>query len=157
MRVLAVGVGASDIALAECVLQGAESAFAIGDLPDEIWHALSQTNGEAATGRERCRSVPTTTVSARTGSGGSCCSPAASGGSCIHLTTGATAIEIAEKLVLSLATVRSHIRSILRKLEVSSQLAAVAIAQGHPVRPTEAEHDRSLRLSQQAAAGAPQR
>jgi DNA-binding NarL/FixJ family response regulator len=74
-----------------------------------------------------------------------------------HLTTGATAIEIAEKLVLSLATVRSHIRSILRKLEVSSQLAAVAIAQGHPVRPSENDHDRAQRLSQQGAASAPPR
>jgi len=32
--------------------------------------------------------------------------------------------------VVSLTTVRSHIRSILRKLNVNSQLAAVAIANG---------------------------
>ncbi len=156
IRVLAVGVGASDIALAECVLQGAESAFALGELPDEIGHALSQGNGE----------------SARADSGGAPCEHGSQRADRLgrlllltrserrvlyHLTTGATAIEIAENLVLSLATVRSHIRSILRKLEVSSQLAAVAIAQGHPTRPVEPEHDRNLRLSQQAGAGVPQR
>jgi len=43
---------------------------------------------------------------------------------------GASATEIAEQLSVSLATVRSHIRSILRKLQVSSQLAAVALANG---------------------------
>ncbi|HYA68129.1 MAG TPA: LuxR C-terminal-related transcriptional regulator [Acidimicrobiales bacterium] len=43
---------------------------------------------------------------------------------------GASATEIADQLSVSLATVRSHIRSILRKLQVSSQLAAVALANG---------------------------
>lgn len=153
MHVLAVGVGASDIALAECVLQGAESAFAISELPDELSHALSQSNGEGPRGdgtvgpcdhgtqrADRLGRLLLLTRSERR--------------VLYHLTTGATAIEIAENLVLSLATVRSHIRSILRKLEVSSQLAAVAIAQGHPVRQAETDHDRTLRLSQQAGAGA---
>jgi DNA-binding NarL/FixJ family response regulator len=44
------------------------------------------------------------------------------------LTTGRAAQDIAKELVVSLATVRSHIRSILRKLGVRSQLAAVAMA-----------------------------
>jgi DNA-binding CsgD family transcriptional regulator len=156
MRVLAVGVGASDIALAECVLQGAESAFALGELPDAMSHALMQSNGEAGRGdttggqcdnsiqrADRMGRLLLLTKSERR--------------VLYHLTTGATAIEIAENLVLSLATVRSHIRSILRKLEVSSQLAAVAIAQGHPARQVETDPDRSLRLSQQAGAVAPQR
>ena len=39
-----------------------------------------------------------------------------------------SAAEIAEQRVVSLATVRSQIRAILRKLEVTSQLAAVAMA-----------------------------
>ena len=45
-----------------------------------------------------------------------------------YLTKGKSAQDISGDLVVSLATVRSHIRSILRKLGVRSQLAAVAIA-----------------------------
>lgn len=45
-----------------------------------------------------------------------------------YLTTGGSAQEIADEIVVSLATVRSHIRSVLRKLGVRSQLAAVALA-----------------------------
>jgi DNA-binding NarL/FixJ family response regulator len=45
-----------------------------------------------------------------------------------YLTTGLAAQDIADELVVSLTTVRSHIRSILRKLDVRSQLAAVAMA-----------------------------
>lgn len=44
------------------------------------------------------------------------------------LMSGETAGEIAAQLVVSLPTVRSHIRAIMRKLGVSSQLAAVALA-----------------------------
>ncbi len=43
---------------------------------------------------------------------------------------GWSASDIAQSLVVSLSTVRSHIRSILSKLDVSSQLAAVAIGYG---------------------------
>jgi DNA-binding NarL/FixJ family response regulator len=45
-----------------------------------------------------------------------------------ELMRGRSAAEIAEVFVVSLATVRSQIRAILQKLDVSSQLAAVAIA-----------------------------
>ena len=41
---------------------------------------------------------------------------------------GLSAAEIAEQRVVSLATVRSQIRAILQKLDVTSQLAAVAMA-----------------------------
>jgi DNA-binding NarL/FixJ family response regulator len=44
------------------------------------------------------------------------------------LMDGLSAAEIAEVAVVSLATVRSQIRAILQKLDVSSQLAAVALA-----------------------------
>ncbi|MGH3183760.1 MAG: response regulator transcription factor, partial [Streptosporangiaceae bacterium] len=47
-----------------------------------------------------------------------------------HMMEGRSAAEIATTLVVSLTTVRSHIRSILRKLNVNSQLAAVALAFG---------------------------
>jgi DNA-binding NarL/FixJ family response regulator len=40
---------------------------------------------------------------------------------------GRRAAEIAESLVVAMSTVRTHIRSILRKLEVNSQEAAVAV------------------------------
>src|SRR5262249_37480847 len=43
------------------------------------------------------------------------------------LMSGGSASEIAEHLVVSLPTVRTHIQSITRKLRVSSQLAAAAV------------------------------
>lgn len=46
-----------------------------------------------------------------------------------HLMNGESAEEIARLEFVSLATVRSQIRSILQKLEVNSQLAAVTLAQ----------------------------
>jgi len=57
------------------------------------------------------------------------------------LVDGHTAEELASLMYVSLATVRSQIRSILRKLGVNSQLAAVAVARraglepGHSGRP----------------------
>jgi DNA-binding CsgD family transcriptional regulator len=41
---------------------------------------------------------------------------------------GETAEEMAESFVISIGTVRTHIRAVLAKLGVSSQLAAVALA-----------------------------
>ena len=55
-----------------------------------------------------------------------------------YLTTGGSAQEIADEIVVSLATVRSHIRSVLRKLGVRSQLAAVALANRRGLVPVEA-------------------
>lgn len=49
-----------------------------------------------------------------------------------HLVSGQRAEDVAQELFVSIATVRSQIRSILTKLEVSSQLSAVALA--HQVR-----------------------
>jgi DNA-binding NarL/FixJ family response regulator len=56
-----------------------------------------------------------------------------------ELMTGATAPEIARSWCLSEVTVRTQIRSILSKLEVSSQLAAVATARRHGWTPTTTE------------------
>lgn len=47
-----------------------------------------------------------------------------------RLADGSTPTEIAAQSVVAIATVRSQIKSILRKLDVTSQLAAVAIARG---------------------------
>jgi two-component system nitrate/nitrite response regulator NarL len=57
-----------------------------------------------------------------------------------HLMRGATVAEIAANGVVSEATVRTQVKSILIKLEVSSQLAAIAVArragwQPNPLRP----------------------
>jgi DNA-binding NarL/FixJ family response regulator len=46
----------------------------------------------------------------------------------LALTLGMSADDISESMFLSIATVRTHIRSILQKLGVNSQLAAVALA-----------------------------
>ncbi len=138
LRVLVVSVGASNIALAECVVNGAEDAFGIADLPEGLANALASTNGHTE------RAEPE-------GSVNDVHAPRVDRIARLllltrgerrvlhHLSTGSTATEIADNLVLSIATVRSHIRSILRKLEVSSQLAAVAIARDQPQR-TEPEH-----------------
>jgi len=48
-----------------------------------------------------------------------------------ELMTGLNASDIADQQCVSLATVRSHIRAILTKLNVNSQLAAVAKAREH--------------------------
>jgi DNA-binding NarL/FixJ family response regulator len=160
IRVLAVGVGASDITLAECLVHGAESAFSIGDLPDELSRALCKSTPDSP------RAEPNS--SSGSGSGDHSGQRTDRLAKLLlltrserrvlhHLTTGATAIEIADKLVLSLATVRSHIRSILRKLEVSSQLAAVAIAQGHSVRSPDSELDRGSRTTPQVGFASPSR
>jgi len=47
-----------------------------------------------------------------------------------YMMEGQSATEIASGLVVSLTTIRSHIRMILSKLQVTSQLAAVAVASG---------------------------
>lgn len=51
-----------------------------------------------------------------------------------QLTAGASANDIAQDSYTSIRTVRAHIRSILAKLEVTSQGAATAIAREHPAR-----------------------
>lgn len=52
-----------------------------------------------------------------------------------HLMLGHHVVEIAQTRVVSEATVRSQVRSVLAKLEVSSQLAAVALAHQVSWRP----------------------
>ena len=50
------------------------------------------------------------------------------------MTEGWAAQDMTDELVVSLTTVRSHIRSVLRKLGVRSQLAAVALANSRDLR-----------------------
>ena len=117
--VLAVSAGAGAGAIASCVAQG---AFALFDL-DSLAVALRSLDGLSLDDArqvaelafpDRFRALLGLTAGERR--------------VLFYLTEGWPAQDIAEELVVSLTTVRTHIRSVLRKLEVRSQLAAVAIA-----------------------------
>ncbi|HXW36201.1 MAG TPA: LuxR C-terminal-related transcriptional regulator [Acidimicrobiales bacterium] len=138
LTVVAISIGASCAALAGCIEQGAIGVVDIEDLPShgaELFKHLN--NGEvevdatvSRTSWSRSRRVDPSRFEALMQ-----LTPSEKK-VLYHLTTGASASQIAGLLVVSIATVRSHIRSILRKLDVGSQLAAVAIARGeHPGTP----------------------
>jgi len=117
--VLAVGAGAGAGALAACVAQGALALFSLDRLADALRTLDGLSMGEARRVAEigfpdRFRALLALTAGERR--------------ILFYLTEGWAAQDIADELVVSLTTVRSHIRSVLRKLEVRSQLAAVAIA-----------------------------
>jgi DNA-binding CsgD family transcriptional regulator len=135
--VLAVSSGAGAGALVGCIEQGASVLFDLNALPS-VLGSRSQTDPKA---RQR-----------PLGGSGDNVPPqllalmkltSSERRVLFYLTTGRSPQDIAQELVVSLATVRSHIRSILRKLGVRSQLAAVAIAnsRGHI-------HDETIGLSQ---------
>jgi DNA-binding NarL/FixJ family response regulator len=117
--VLAVSVGAGAGALASCVAQGALALFSLDLLPDAL-HSIRKLSGDEVlqvaelNQSARFRALVGLTISERR--------------VLFYLTEGWAAQDIADELVVSLTTVRSHIRSVLRKLGVRSQLAAVAIA-----------------------------
>jgi len=133
--VVALSVGSSAAAVAACVEQGAAGLLHIDALADELvivaktssnkGSSATRTNGAASSnGSQRGRRplpapfdalVHLTSTERKV---------------LFHMMEGRAAGEIASELVVSLTTVRSHIRSILRKLNVNSQLAAVAIANG---------------------------
>ncbi len=122
IEVLAVGAAAGAGALAGCLEKGAHVLFDLDALPAELL-ALSRSGTlgtERVIGRHSAHLPPSlqallllTSSERRV---------------LYYLTAGRSAQEIADELVVSLATVRSHIRSVLRKLGVRSQLAAVAVA-----------------------------
>ena len=117
--VLAVGAGAGAGAVAACVANGALALFSLDRLADAL-HSLDELPLDEArqvaelSFPHRFRSLLGLTAGERR--------------ILFYLTEGWAAQDIADELVVSLTTVRSHIRSVLRKLEVRSQLAAVAIA-----------------------------
>lgn len=120
--VLAVSSGATAGALAGCVEQGASVLFDCNELAEEL---ITLGRSDVRTGRwtpDQDRHDPRSPLHALQRLTSS------ERRVLYYLTTGLAAQEIAEELVVSLATVRSHIRSILRKFEVRSQLAAVAVA-----------------------------
>ena len=119
--VLAVSSGAGAGALAGCLEQGAIALSDIDGLPADLHALFDDPTARTGSAREEPRRWPPglealmqLTASERR--------------VLYYLTRGSAAQDIAADLVVSLATVRSHIRSILRKLGVRSQLAAVAIA-----------------------------
>ena len=132
--VIALSVGASAAAVAACVEQGAAGVLQIDALCDELVtvakasgprsNGAPRTNGNGNNGAPRGRRqlpppfdalIHLTSTERKV---------------LFHMMEGRAAGDIAAVLVVSLTTVRSHIRSILRKLNVNSQLAAVAIANG---------------------------
>ena len=122
VEVLAVSSGATAAAMVGCIEQGATVLFDLNALSGAlVSRSRSDEPGRPWTSPGRppelpapLRSLLRLTSSERR--------------VLFYLTSGLAAQEIAEDLVVSLATVRSHIRSILRKLDVRSQLAAVAVA-----------------------------
>ena len=128
--VLAVGVGTSVAAIAACVREGAIGVLDIDEFAQQLEECVVSVRGKRLrqhkTGRAHAlRSGrlprPYEALSELTPSEGRIL---------YHMMRGLSAHEIADHLVVSLATVRSHIRAILHKLGVSSQLAAVALANG---------------------------
>lgn len=120
--VLAVSVGAGAGALTGCFEQGATILFDLDGLPAELYarrrnHRPSGALvSEGGIGRlpPRFEALLQLTASERR--------------VLFYLSTGKSAQEVADNLVVALTTVRSHIRSVLRKLGVRSQLAAVVCA-----------------------------
>ena len=114
--------GAGAAALIGCYEQGATILFDLDELPAELTfrrrHVSSHRSGglDPNAGRlpHRIEGLLQLTASERR--------------VLFYLTSGMSAQEIADIQVVSLTTVRSHIRSILRKLGVRSQLAAVVCA-----------------------------
>jgi DNA-binding CsgD family transcriptional regulator len=122
--VIAVSVGAGVGALTNCIVNGATVLFDFNELPA---HLVSRSQRAPADGRGSWeplvhRVPPQLDALMRLTS--------SERRVLFYLTTGTSPADIALELVVSLATVRSHIRSILRKLGVRSQLAAVALANG---------------------------
>jgi DNA-binding NarL/FixJ family response regulator len=132
VTVIAVGVGSSVAAIAACVRQGAVGVLDLGDLAAQLENCgVNPRNRQY--NNERTRSGHVNEVCS-----GSLPQPydalvdltPGEGRVLFFMMHGASAVEIADHLTVSPATVRTHIRSILGKLRVSSQLAAVALANG---------------------------
>jgi DNA-binding CsgD family transcriptional regulator len=125
--VLAVSVGASMAAMAATAEQGARAVYDLHDLRS----ALSRLGALPVTHRP---AAETGTAPPR-GAEGLGLLTGAERRVLFSLTTGRAPQAIADDLVVSLATVRTHIRSVLRKLGVRSQLAAVALATSRAAPP----------------------
>ncbi len=128
--VLAVSAGASLAAMAGCIERGATAVFDPGTIREALLTHVAADAPGAVPDVERAGSgqVPR-------GAEGLLKLTGAERRVLFYLTTGRSPQGIADDLVVSLATVRSHIRSVLRKLGVRSQLAAVALATSRALAP----------------------
>jgi DNA-binding NarL/FixJ family response regulator len=127
--------------LAECLLAGAigvaEKAQRFSDLLDIVERVLAGGSAMAPGEREELLSDFRSAMSARKEQLAPFRSLTAREQEVLGLLMEGVAAEaVAEKTFVSIATVRSHIRSILTKLGVSSQLAAVALARKAGWEPT---------------------
>lgn len=130
--VMVVSAGASMAALTGCLEHGAVAAFELGAMRDILLGlADSGRTGTVPTDGPNFRDLPR-------GAEGLLKLTGAERRVLFHLTTGRSPQTVANELVVSLATVRSHIRSVLRKLGVRSQLAAVAMATSRALPPNPA-------------------
>ncbi|MGB7051810.1 MAG: helix-turn-helix transcriptional regulator, partial [Acidimicrobiales bacterium] len=119
-------------ALTGCLEHGAVAAFELGAMRDVLLGlAEPEWTGAAPIEGPNLRDLPP-------GAEGLLKLTGAERRVLFHLTTGRSPQTIANELVVSLATVRSHIRSVLRKLGVRSQLAAVALATSRALPPNRA-------------------
>lgn len=116
--VLAVGFGASAVAVSACMERGAIGVFDVEQVPEELVRLVRSDTDEPAALEPPAQYkglMELTPAERRV---------------LYQMMRGRSAVEIAGERTVSLSTVRTHIRSILRKLNVNSQLAAVAIANG---------------------------
>ncbi|HXX90924.1 MAG TPA: LuxR C-terminal-related transcriptional regulator [Acidimicrobiales bacterium] len=130
--VLAVGVGATVAAIAACVREGAHGVLDLWEFAEELDKLHANLDSQRLVGGDHARNEVRDTArpSLPHPYEGLLELTASEHRVLYQMMRGDAASEIAQQLVVSIATVRSHIRSILRKLGVSSQLAAVAIANG---------------------------
>jgi DNA-binding CsgD family transcriptional regulator len=130
--VMVVSAGASVAALTGCLERGAFAAFELSAMRDVLLGLVAdlELTGAAPTEGPNLRDLPP-------GAEGMLKLTGAERRVLFHLTTGRSPQTIANELVVSLATVRSHIRSVLHKLGVRSQLAAVALATSRALPPNQ--------------------
>lgn len=121
-RIWVVNAGGSAIAIAGCLAAGAD-AIILDGLAERLRTAFSQRS-EAGDVRRRRRGPVERSLR------GLMALTASERRVLFCLACGYAATDIAAELMVSVSTVRAHIRAILRKLDVRTQLAAVARANG---------------------------
>jgi DNA-binding CsgD family transcriptional regulator len=133
VAVVAVSAGAGAATLAACAVDGAVPLVDLNQLPD-LLQRMSIADPTSRPGRGPRRLVWTEGCPLPSHFQALVDLTASERRVLFYMMGGWAAQDIADDLVVSLTTVRSHIRSILRKLNVRSQLAAVAIANSREAR-----------------------
>ncbi len=131
--VVALSAGASLAAMTTVVESGAAAAYDLSGLRRRWAEAMAGASGRAGRPAGDPECGPGTELPK--GAEGFALLTGAERRVLFELSTGRPPQEVADDLGVSLATVRSHIRSVLRKLGVRSQLAAVALATSRAAAP----------------------